>query len=315
MKKLMTLFVIAFLCAGCRTVDNRPYRQVSFFTGAIDVSGPVESRIQGAPANVISWLNAMDSTDNYKPYTLTAEEEILFIRYLSLLPENYRQIVEEKVIVIYFIDNFTGGGMTCETFDTNGNMYMVWFYNTEILRRTLGEWINYRENSFFDDNENGIGIVAGCTGDYAALIHTLLHEASHVFDYYYHVTPFVEPGLHHRNTVLKTGFTETIWETYNLPVEKYDFPRRGELSAYGLGPAQRKSLAPDIYRSLSKTPFASVYGSRNWAEDFAEAFTWYYLGKYLNCSYRVSIINGEDDTFVYEPLLNSLLTDRFGYFE
>jgi hypothetical protein len=317
MKKIIICSFIAFACIGCRTVNNRLYPQVSFFTKEIDLSMPVENRIQVAPENVISWLNKMDSTDRYSPYTLTEDEQLLFSNYLQQLPEKYRQIIKEKVVAVYFIENYMGGGMTNEAFDKNGNMYMVWFYNPEILHRTIGDWISYRENSYFNGDSPGISITVECTNEYTALMHTLLHEASHVYDFYYHITPFTMLSLKNENSALRTDFTEMVWVEFNLPIDGYDFFYFVTLFSYGLGPAQSKLLAFGLYEFLLKTPFSTLYASQNWAEDFAESFTWYYLGKYLNCNYKISIINSvaeNQEILVYEPMLNTLFTNRFGCF-
>jgi len=227
MKKLIFCFSLIFFIFACSSKNNDPYR---FFVNNINLSSTIESRIKPVPENVISWLNDMDVTDNYS-YTLTRDEELLFISYIQLLPETFQPIIAEKVIAIYFIHNFTGGGMTMPTFDKKGNMYMVWFYNTEILRRTVSNWINFRENSFFDDDCN-TSIRVDCTDDYAALIHTLVHEASHVYDYYNHITPFTEPEFQNESSSLSTDFSSMVWETYSQPKQKYDFILRNKLYGY-----------------------------------------------------------------------------------
>ena len=277
MKKALIGLLIVLAGVGCKSVNNQLYPQVSFFDDAQNLSVSVVDRIKDAPPHVISWLNDMDSTDTYASYSLTDEEHRLFSGYYALLPEIYQRTMEEKVIAIYFIENFLGGGMTCGAFDHDGYLYMILFFNPEILRCSITDWINFRENSCFNDDAHTITVNAECTGEYCALLHTLFHEASHVYDYHYHITPFTELYFKHDDSPLKTGFTDMIWADYDLPVMEYNFPHRNELHSYGLGPAQSKKRAFDIYESLSKTPFPTVYGSQNWAEDFAESFTWFYL--------------------------------------
>jgi hypothetical protein len=303
---------------GCKSSNNQLYSQVSFFIKKINLSVSLDNRIQKASGRIISFLKNYDSTGNYDSYTLTEEEKSLFSDYLRLLPEKYIKIIEEKVVVVYFIKNFKGGGMTYTTYDKNENMYIVWFLNPEILYRKIEDWINYRDNSYFNEESKDISITVECTGDFFALMHLLLHEASHVYDYYNHITPFTELYLKNKNSPASTDYTKMIWNDFNLPMNRYDFPYRNELYSYGLGPAQSKLQAFNIYKSLSRTPFPSLYGSQNWAEDFAESFAWYYLGKYLNCNYKVKITkntSGTEELLVFEPLLNKLFTNRFGCFE
>ena len=315
MKKIFVYFFAALIFVCCTSVNIHKYHTVAFYTSKINLDVPVENRIHPASDNVIAMLNNMDSTGKYQPYTLTSEETALFSEYLELLPEKYKQIIKEKTAVVFFIKNFTGDGMTQWAYDKKGTMYMIRFYNPEILHRTMDEWINFRENSFFDaDDESDITLTVECSGNYFALLHTLIHEGSHVYDYYYHVTPFTEPFLQSEHSALKTNFTNKVWEDHSRPVNEYDFLYRDSLSAYGLGPSQNRSRIVTIYSSLSKTPFASLYGTKNWAEDFAESFTWFYLEKHLNCIYRFRISRNNEDVLLYEPLLNPLFTDRFENF-
>jgi len=146
------LIIIIFALIGCKSTENQLYHNTSFFTDNIDLSIPVKNRIQAVPENVISWLENMDSKDNYISYIPTNVEKELFFEYFNLLPEKLQKIVKEKVIVVYFIENFMGGGMTYPVFDNKGNMYIIWIYNTEILRQNISSWINYRENSYFDND-------------------------------------------------------------------------------------------------------------------------------------------------------------------
>jgi hypothetical protein len=312
MKKLLLYFLIAFFFIGCGANSSKTFKGVSFFTKDIDLSLPLENRIQAASADVISMLNDSDKTDSYSSYTPAPEEKSLFAAYLQLLPEKYRIVMSEKVIAIFFIDKFKGGGMYIHETDKQGNNFIVLFFNPEILRRSVSDWIGFRENSSFNEDSE-IAITVECSGDYYALIHTLFHEASHVYDFYNQITPFPVPELQNKKSPAKTVFTDAVWVNYQQPLEKYDFPLRTELYAYGLGPEQDKSRAIYIYRNLSTTPFASLYGSQNWVEDFAESFTWYYLEKYLDVSYRVTI--EDKNSFIFEPMKNPLIRERFGIFE
>jgi hypothetical protein len=315
MKKAAGFVFIVFAGIFCVLSCKKPER-TSLFNLNIDLSGTVESRIQRVPLHVIDWLKDLDSADNYRPYMPTEDERALFADYLQLLPETYIQLMKEKVIAFYFIENFTGGGMTMWDLNKKGDMFFFLFFNPEILKRTLNDWINNRENSTFYDDDSGFALVSECTGGYFALIHTLVHEAAHVYDYCNHITPFTEPELKNESSPLQTDFTIGIWDDYKLPDIKNDFLYRSELSAYGFGQAQERSLAPEIFHSLSNTPFPSLYGSQNWAEDFAESFTWFYLAEYLNVMQNVKVIDtGTNEEIIrYEAMQNPLFVQRFGVF-
>ena len=309
-------FVVALLFFGCSS-GSKPKSWELFFAEKINPAIPLEDRIKPAPAHVIDWLHKLDSTTGYKPYMPAENEKALFTSYVQLLPRQFKQVIQEKTVVIYFIDNLMYGGMNMIESDDSGNNYGVIFLNREILRRTASDWMNFRDNSFFYDDGSGITLVSEWSGDYFALIHTLVHETAHLYDHYFKITPFVDPPHGSEASALQTDFTANVWKNYYLPLDEFNFPYRSELSAYGLGPAQKKSLAPEIYRSLQKTPFVSLYGSQSWAEDFAEAFTFFYLAKYLDVNMQVKIIDAEtnEELLIYKPTQNPLLAGRFDAFE
>ena len=316
MKKYSLIcLIILFSFLSSNSNKNLAYNGVSFFTNEISLSIPLIDRIQMASDDVINWLISYDLSNTYKPYTLTDLEKELFTEYYNLLPEKLRNIMYEKVICIFFIEGFEGSGMVIADFDNKEKMFVVSFLNPDLFRYNLTEWLSLRENSVFDDNSD-ISIFVEISDEYSALLFALLHEASHVYDYYNQVTPFVEARLQNNKSPVKTNFTDGVWVNHSQAVSGFDFPYRSELYAWGLGAVLDKTLAMGIYRNLSKTPFTSIYGSQNWAEDFSETFTWFYLTNYLNCSYRIIVTDHNSlETFVYEPLLNLLQNDRLSDFK
>ena len=68
------------------------------------------------------------------------------------------------------------------------------------------------------------------------------------------------------------------------------------------------------YVNLSKSPFVSLYGSQNWAEDFADMATFYYLTQILKQPYEIKILEGDNATTVF-PMLSDKVKDRFKTFE
>lgn len=70
--------------------------------------------------------------------------------------------------------------------------------------------------------------------------------------------------------------------------------------------------APAVYASLRRTPFVSVYGARNWLDDFAEFVAVYHLTEVLKQPYRVVVRGGHQEVFVYEPMKSDLVRGRIG---
>ena len=205
--------------------------------------------------------------------------------------------------------------MTLPVFDNKKNMYMVLFFNPEILHKNISEWIDFRDNSIFLNNRSRLSVKIECNSGYYALFHTLLHEASHIYDFYNYVTPFTEPFLQNEKTKFPSEFVKNIWKNYNEPIEKYNFINREMIYSYDLGERIDGNLAFGIYESLKNTPFASIYGSKTWAEDFAESFTWYYLKNFYDIDYITTLLFNEEPLLTYNPNDNELVKARYKILE
>jgi hypothetical protein len=169
---------------------------------------------------------------------------------------------------------------------------------------SLPAWIGYRDNSAYADDGKSLELVSSCPGgeEYRGLIHTLSHEAAHIFDYVNGITPFVEPHLARGpEAAADKGFTRSIWKSYAEPQAAYSIPEREKLAPYGLGAALPLSTALAEYAALAKTPFYSLYGSASWAEDFAEAAAWTHLRGKLGIGYEVSIRRSGREELRFAP--------------
>jgi len=279
------------------------------------LSAELSYRIKAASPVIIDYLNKMDSTDRYKNYKLNDKEKVMFTRYFNMLPSEYKKIISTKVAAIYFIENFSGGGMSDTVFDSEGNLYIALYFNSRVLHRNLKEWIEERDNSMFLDDLKNVQLKINTDKKYPALLHTMVHEASHIYDFYYHITPYVDPDLKDRSVYKRSKFTSEVWDDYYKPVIKYRYPGSLKLSFYGLGKPVSKSEAVAIYRKINTTPFSSVYGSTSWAEDFAETFTWYYLYKKFGIKYSVIVSVDGIDKVIFTPSGNPPVTSRCMMFE
>jgi hypothetical protein len=311
----MFIIFLTFFLFSCNKTNGsniHPFNDIENYNGSITF--PINQRMLNTPSLIIDILNEFDNVDFYSSYTLAEDEKQLFINYFELLPVEFKNIITEKVTGIYFINNFLGGGMTLPVFDNNANMYMVLFFNPEILKQNISEWINFRDNSAFINNGSNINIVVECNSHYKALIHTLFHEAGHVYDYYHFITPYTEKFLKNDQTKFPTEFIENIWNDYDETIEKYNYRNRQNVSFYDLGERLdiRNSIA--IYTSLQNTPFVSLYGGKNWAEDFAESFTWYYLNKYYGIEYKTTIKRNGNALINFDPNNNESVKSRYEIF-
>lgn len=313
---IFMLVLLVFSCTKNTKFDinefkNRPERKIDTFNGDVELS--IDNKILSPPIPILNYLNKMDSTDKYKEYILSDSEKQLFLTYFYLLPDKYQQIVNKKLVAVYFIENFLGGGMADFVYDRNGNILNVLYLNPDILNYSLSEWITIRDNASFLDNEKVV-IDVNCGDNYKGLLQVLFHEVSHIYDYHYHFTPYMFELLRDQNTINKTVFTNNIWENNIKPIEKYNYLSPTNFSGWGQTNKIDKLLASDLIIKLSKTPFSSLYGSTGWTEDFAETFTWWYLHQYFNIEYVVKIYENNQQITEYCPTRNQLVQNRYYQF-
>jgi len=60
------------------------------------------------------------------------------------------------------------------------------------------------------------------------------------------------------------------------------------------GPKLTLAQAEPLYKALSASAFASLYGAQSWAEDMAESFSWYYYTHILAQPFRIELIRGSE---------------------
>jgi hypothetical protein len=189
--------------------------------------------------------------------------------------------------------------------------------NPATLREGMSEWMTAREASCFSGASTGAGaaeVFVDCGTAYKALLYILAHECGHVADYVYHYTPYTEPAIEELGLgVSGTPFVENIWAEYAKPGERADFPGRTDVTFYGLGGGPKIPIANagDLYLGLSNSPFPSLYAAQNWAEDFAECFTWYFFTDRLGQKYKVALKRGGTVEVEYEPIYWSRVVHRF----
>jgi hypothetical protein len=270
---------------------------------------PVPERICEVPPFYLDYLRRSDGIAGYANYTPTAAERKLFAAYYDLLPDPLKRNLSERLACVFFIDNFAGGGMTDFCRDSKGELYLVMLFNPKTLKLSLKDWIAYRDGSTFSA-DGGYSVSNDLPDSYRGILHTLTHESYHAYDYIHKVTPYVEKAVSDGNRKL-TPFVKGVWRSYSVPNSEYDFPSRTRVSAYGFGKKLNSAEIPSIYKSLSATPFASLYGTSCWAEDFAETCAWNYLrGKY-SIVYRVNILFGGEKKGTFSPADKSDSMNRF----
>ena len=314
----MAFYTLVILLIGCDSNPaeihwvDLPERRLSTYATAL--SEPVTSRFGTMPTVVWEYIKKMAPEAGFEGYEPTIDERALFQEYFDLLPVKYRNEMDEKVAKIYFVDNFDSGAMTDVVFNDKKEMFVVLYFNKKLLNTSLSHWINFRDNSSFKPKD-GFFLDSNCTGDYFGLIHALLHEASHIYDYYHHITPYVEEFQRDTSPLKTTPFIETIWKDLrDITVEK-NILGDSNYSGYGLGGKIDISMALDLYKKLKASPFASLYGTLSWSEDFAESFSWWYMKDKLGIDYSVLVEVDGKVVLSFEPFQTQSAKSRVSILE
>ena len=123
----------------------------------------------------------------------------------------------------------------------------------------------------------------------------------------------ITPNLDEKETLVKTtDFTKNVW--YKMSVPTRDFTDSLlEKTRFRSGKKVSINLAPEIYQKLSKTPFASLYGTARWFEDIAELESIYHLTQKMNQPFYIIVKKDNNEIFRFEPMNNKLVKKRFRY--
>ena len=117
------------------------------------------------------------------------------------------------------------------------------------------------------------------------------------------------PHPEERDTLIEpTPFTQGIWHK-NVPEEAFISPLL-ETTRFRSGKPVLISKAPEVYKALQETPFASLYSMAAWFEDFAELATIYHLTEKLKQPFRISVKKNNKEIISFEPLKNKLVKKR-----
>lgn len=142
----------------------------------------------------------------------------------------------------------------------------------------------------------------------------ILHEAAHIYASTFGLEPaFYKAG----ESVDDKPFAQFSWTSSSE--SKFDsvFPERARLKFYQQMPDTFSHQdIPGIFRKLKKTDFASLYGTLNSAEDFAECFAIYVHTLLLQKPYVVEILKNQELHMTYEdPFADPRMLEKRRFLE
>jgi len=248
-----------------------------------DASRPLAARVAPMPDWLLARWREADKVPRYAVYSPTPSERRDFAAALDGLPPRLKDVLRERLIAFYFVSNLKGNGITSWVLDASSRTYVTMVLNPAGFHETLSELLTARERSPFMGPVD-VSVDAGEGG--SGIVYTVAHECTHAFDFARGLTPYTDPQMAKRLGVKRDGAWD-VWKEYFTPLKEYDFPERVRLHFYGFGaPELPASGAPAACAGLVRSPFASFYGARTWAEDAAELFVAYHLTRDLGRPYR-----------------------------
>jgi len=268
------------------------------------LSKVLTERTQPAPESVFRKFRQA----GMKPvnHILTATEKEKLNKAFSFLPPLHQKVLKEQLHSISFMDGMPNTALTSPV-ETEGSakMFNITF-RAEILNQTISQWATWKENTCYVQSENNQYQVVIEAGNLEAIVYVLLHEATHVVDAVLDITP--HPDDMEANFTA-TDFTAYVWDKLDSPNKKATSTLL-ETTRFRSGKPLPISSAPDVYKALQQTPFASLYSMASWHEDLAELVTIYHLTVKMNQPYKIAVKKNGVTVFAYEPFINKQVAKR-----
>jgi len=291
-------------CAACGAREQLPpMARMEMYGDSLSL--PFERRITAMPPALLEEYRRMDARPDYSAHVPTDAEKALVLRYLRLMPPAFERAFRARCVGLYFVEGFAGSGMTSWVRGADGRAYFHMALNPAVFGQTLSRTLTERERSCFAAAP-GYSVSVDAGVKYKGLAYALFHESAHALDYVEGLSPMADPELPaalRRAPAGGAALFARVWDSYSAPKPAADYPARASLTFYGLGggPKLKAGDAAAAYEELAASPFISLYGSKSWAEDYAELTAYALITGRLGQPYRITV-SGPRGRKVYEPM-------------
>jgi hypothetical protein len=261
-------------------------------------------RIRSAPESVFKSFR--EAGMNPVNHDLTPVEKEKVRNAFALLPPLHQRILKKHLHSISFMNNMPNTALMSPVDSVGGAEMFNITFRAGLLNENISQWATWKENTcFIQEADFGYKVrVEG--GNLDAIVYVLMHEATHIVDV---VTEITSHAVETNTTVEPTPFTKDVWQLMNLPAKPY-IDSLLEQTRFRSGKPIPISLAPEVYRKLSKTPFPSLYAMAAWSEDIAELATIYHLTTKLNQPFHFVVTKDHVEILTFEPMKNALVKQR-----
>jgi hypothetical protein len=221
--------------------------------------GPLIDRLGQPPEQVMTAFKDAGMKD-VRPHVLTDAERTKVQASLDSLPPLNKDALTKHLHQLAFVDGIPGEGTGLTSPAASKGQFDITL-RASIIDESLSAFLTTKERRVFTDDGSGNTVTIRGTGT-NALTYVLLHESTHVLDRACGIT-----------ADFPNSFDSTIWKS----ARELTSTLKSELASqtYFRGSARLPiERATDLYNSLSKTPFVSLYATASANEDFAELVAW-----------------------------------------
>ncbi|MBM9577031.1 hypothetical protein JWG45_07670 [Leptospira sp. 201903070] len=314
---IVSFFLGFFFCKPPQnTMGNNPYAEL-FSNHKITkaerytLSKGWENRIfslDQEEKNFIQEMNRIDGfQDSPRPESnLEAWKNRLFAVRKNL-PDSVNSILDESLYRVILCKNLGGTGLTSFIYDSRGPVGGIVFLDTEMLKQTANRWITKKENSPFRSRKTKISVQIESAAEddmERATEYILLHEIGHLVSVREKTVPDFRLKVRDFSTF---EFSNGIWTGESE--SRYDsvFPLRKKIRFYTDEPLDLENNWNQIYPTLIKTPFPTLYSATNGDDFFADSFVSYVHTVLQKKIWHLEIL--QDQITVFE-MKNGILEER-----
>jgi hypothetical protein len=284
-----------------------PDRDATLKHYGLDPSTPIESRVR-QPSPEMFALFGENPRDRPSVHILTEAERRAFSAALDALPPLHHRVLQERLRAISFLDGMPNTALTMSVNADEPYQVFDMIVRATVFDENVSQWLTAKERTCFDmtGSSRTVTIEAGTLD---AIRYALLHEATHVADQSLVLTPPRRRGGPTPDPDIAV-FTRGVWSTPRSVAPRYRDPLLEHTKFRMGGSAIPIARAEQLYDALRRTPFASLYGSANWADDLAEYVALFHWTEKLGQPYRIVVRDGAREVMVYEPMKSELVRSR-----
>ena len=316
--RLIVYVFLVVLLSTCATqpslrerLEELPVKHLDFYN--FDSSTPIVDRVVDIPDELLD-LYSQGEDEELHRYHPSDAEKMEIAAWYKKLPVLHREVLQERLVGIYCVENFAGSGMADWILGPDDSLYVVLILHPRVFDLSASELLTYRENTAFREEDPEIEFSIELSEEVSGLAYILLHESTHMVDYVQRHTPFVAPNMEtlFGTSPADTSFTDSVWRGYRSIRRSAVLSFQQDLRFYGLGgePGLSNRSLVSVCEEIAQSPFASLYASTSWAEDFAEFVTFYYLVNSLGVRYAMTITQDGESVFSYEPMKSQTVLVR-----